>query len=320
MRKEFSLFAFFVFRLPFCGKCVTMMPNKFCKYLLETHRRVAIRRCCMKKIVVVGLGIIGASLARSLKRVGMSVDGFDLRTETVDYALQMGYIDGVATEISLYDCVFLAVPPKATIGVLNSERFKDNAFVADICGVKQCIEDAVYAKPRNYRYIGLHPMAGKETSGIKSSSATLFNGANLIITLASGTAPSALVEAREFASLLGFGKIVECTAEEHDKKIALTSQLAHIVSNAYVKSDQVPHCDGFTGGSFQDMTRIAGVDENMWTELYMLNRQPILQELRGLIRELTVYEKAIETRDEAALRDALAVGKAIRKKIKRKND
>ena len=274
----------------------------------------------MRKIAVIGLGIIGASLARALKRGGEGVDGFDLHSETLEYALQMEYIDGIATDLSLYDCVFLAVPPKATIGILEKSSFKENAFVADICGVKQCIEEAVYASPRNYRYIGLHPMAGKETSGIKSSSATLFCGANLIITLAKGMDASALEEAREFAKVLGFGKIVECSAEEHDKKIALTSQLAHIVSNAYVKSGQVPHCDGFTGGSFQDMTRIAGVDENMWTELYMLNRQPILTELRGLIQELSVYEKAIESGNEADLRAALAEGKAIRKKIKRKND
>jgi prephenate dehydrogenase len=131
---------------------------------------------------------------------------------------------------------------------------------------------------------------------------------------------SALEEAREFSRLLGFGKIVECTAEEHDKKIALTSQLAHIVSNAYVKSSQVPHCDGFTGGSFQDMTRIAGVDEQMWTELYMRNRNHILKEIRGLIDNLSVYERAIAEGDEDGLRRALAEGKAIRRKIKRKND
>ena len=274
----------------------------------------------MKKIAVIGLGIIGASLARALKRAGLSVDGFDMNSETLEYALQMEYIDAPATDVSAYDCVFLAIPPKAVINALENYTFKENAFVADICGVKECIENAVYSAPRNYRYIGLHPMAGKETSGIKSSSATLFCGANLIITLAQGTRQSALEEAREFARALGFGKIVECTAVEHDKKIALTSQLAHIVSNAYVKSGQVPHCDGFTGGSFQDMTRIAGVDEHMWTELYMLNREHILTELRGLIHELSVYESAIEQGDEAALRDALAHGKAIRKKIKRKND
>ena len=274
----------------------------------------------MKKIAVIGLGIIGASLARSLKRVGLSVDGFDLEKETLDYALKMEYVDGVANDLSVYDCVFLAVPPRATIRLLQSARFKDGAFVADICGVKQSVENAVYESNRNYRYVGLHPMAGKETSGIKSSSATLFNGANLIITVADQTDRTALEEAREFSSLLGFGKVVECTAKEHDEKIALTSQLAHIVSNAYVKSNQVPHCDGFTGGSFQDMTRIAGVDEKMWSELYLLNDEHIMTELRGLISQLSVYERAIASKDEAALQNALAEGKAIRKKIKRKND
>lgn len=274
----------------------------------------------MKKIAVIGLGIIGASLARSLKRVGLSVDGFDLEKETLDYAVKMEYVDGVANDLSVYDCVFLAVPPRATIRLLQSARFKDGAFVADICGVKQSVENAVYESNRNYRYVGLHPMAGKETSGIKSSSATLFNGANLIITVADQTDRTALEEAREFSSLLGFGKVVECTAKEHDEKIALTSQLAHIVSNAYVKSNQVPHCDGFTGGSFQDMTRIAGVDEKMWSELYLLNDEHILTELRGLISQLSVYERAIASKDEAALQNALAEGKAIRKKIKRKND
>lgn len=274
----------------------------------------------MDRIAIIGLGIIGASLARSFKRIGAKVDGFDLDPETVDYALKMEYIDGVATDISAYQTVFLAIPPKAAMGVLETGNFRDGAFVADICGVKLCFEKVVYSRPRNYCYVGLHPMAGKETSGIKSSSATLFCGANLVITICENTDSTALAQAREYAQALGFTKIVECSAEEHDKKIALTSQLAHIVSNAYVKSEQVPHCDGFTGGSFQDMTRIAGVDEDMWTQLYMLNREPILAELRGLIDALGVYEQAIAQGDEEKLRAALAAGKAIRKKIKRKND
>ncbi len=274
----------------------------------------------MERIAIIGLGIIGASLARSFKRAGFCVDGFDLNPETVDYALQSEYIDGVAENISDYETVFLAIPPKAAMALLDREAFRDGAFVADICGVKGCIEEKVYSKPRNFRYVGLHPMAGRETSGIKSSSATLFSGANLVIAVCEKTDKSGLEQARAYAKALGFAKIVECSAQEHDKKIALTSQLAHIVSNAYVKSEQVPHCDGFTGGSFQDMTRIAGVDEQMWTELYMLNREPILAELRGLIDALTVYERAIEQGNEDELRAALAEGKAIRKKIKRKND
>ena len=117
---------------------------------------------------------------------------------------------------------------------------------------------------------------------------------------------------------MGFGTIVECSAEEHDKKIALTSQLAHIVSNAYVKSPQVQNCKGFTGGSFQDMTRIAGVDEKIWTELYMNNRAFILEELDGLLSQLSIYRDAIADGDEQALSNALKEGRLIRQNIKYK--
>ena len=119
---------------------------------------------------------------------------------------------------------------------------------------------------------------------------------------------------------MGFGKIVECTAEEHDKKIALTSQLAHIVSNAYVKSPEVKACDGFTGGSFQDMTRIAGVDEKIWTELYLENKDFILAELEGLIAHLSVYLDALKKGDAEGLSEALKEGRLIRETIKRGND
>ena len=153
-----------------------------------------------------------------------------------------------------------------------------------------------------------------------SATPTLFKGANLIITRASQTNERDVAEIKEYANVMGFGKIVECTAREHDQKIALTSQLAHIVSNAYVKSPQVRDCDGFTGGSFQDMTRIAGVDERMWTQLYMATRDCIEAELEGLIEHLTVYLDAIKQADTDALSDALREGRLIRETIKRPND
>ena len=193
-------------------------------------------------------------------------------------------------------------------------------MVSDICGVKSGMEEAVNAAPRNYRYVGIHPMAGKETSGIASASYNLFNMANLIIVLAKNTDAEAVAEMKEYAKAMRFGKIVECTAEEHDKKIALTSQLAHIVSNAYVKSPEVKKCDGFTGGSFQDMTRIAGVDERIWTELYMNNRAFVLQELDGLIENLKVYRNALEDGNADALSVVLKEGRLIRQNIKRGND
>ncbi len=274
----------------------------------------------MKKTAVIGLGIIGGSICASLTKAGFAVDGTDLNENNVSYALNNGYIQKKAEDLTAYDVVFIAIPPAATISVLENTTFKDGALVSDICGVKEVIEKAVYKQPRNYRYVGIHPMAGKETSGIRSASATLFNKANLIIVHAAQTQTVDVDEIKEYAKAMGFGRIVECSAEEHDRKIALTSQLAHIVSNAYVKSEQVKGCDGFTGGSFQDMTRIAGVDEKIWTELYMHNRAYALEELEGLIKHLNVYCEALKKSDDKALSDALKEGRLIRETIKRGND
>lgn len=272
----------------------------------------------MEKIAVIGLGIIGGSICASLSKAGYKIDGTDLDEKAVDYALRMGYIQAKAVDISAYDVVFIAIPPKDTLSVLDNAVFKDGALVSDICGVKAEAEQVVYAKARNYRYVGIHPMAGKETSGIESASSDLFNNANLVIALCENTSPKALTQIKKYAKAMRFGKIVECSAEEHDRKIALTSQLAHIVSNAYIKSPQVEHSKGFTGGSFQDMTRIAGVDEKVWTELYMRNRTFILEELDGLIQRLSVYRDALENEDEQALSDALKEGRLIRQNIKYK--
>lgn len=274
----------------------------------------------MKKIAVIGLGIIGGSICGALTKAGYSVDGLDKNEASVEFALKAGYIRAKVNEITEYDVVFIAVPPKATVDYLENGRFKDGALVTDICGVKGTMEKTVYRKERNYRYVGIHPMSGKETSGIASATSELFRNANLIIIRSPKTGQEAVAEIKEYAKAMGFGKIVECTAEEHDKKIALTSQLAHIVSNAYVKSPEVKHCDGFTGGSFQDMTRIAGVDEKIWTQLYMENKTHILSELEGLIDHLCVYRDALERDDAETLSETLKEGRLIRETIKRGND
>ena len=274
----------------------------------------------MKKIAVVGMGIIGGSICGALTKAGYIVDGFSRGESSLDYALKKGYIQNKGANLADYDVVFIAVPVKATLDYLSNANFKDNALVMDICGIKTAVEEIVYQKERNYRYVGLHPMAGKETSGIESASPDLFHKANLIITISDKTNAKDLAEAKEYAQAMRFGRIVECTAQEHDAKIALTSQLAHIVSNAYVKSEQVSKCEGFTGGSFQDMTRIAGVDEKMWTELYMYNRPFILKELEGLMAHLNVYKEALAENNAEALSDALKEGRLIRENIKRGND
>ncbi len=274
----------------------------------------------MKKIAVIGLGIIGGSLCAALSKAGFEVDGKDLDKKAVEIAKEKGYIQAEAGDLAVYGVVFIAVPPQATISILENQMFQDDAIVSDICGVKAEISKSVYAKKRNYRYVGIHPMAGKETSGIQSASPELFNGANVVVTINAQTDEKALIEVKTLLRAMRFGRIVECSAEEHDRKIALTSQLAHIVSNAYVKSPQVQNCKGFTGGSFQDMTRIAGVDENIWTELYMCNRQYILEELDGLLMALSVYRDALATGDGEALAEALKQGRLIRENIKYKKN
>ena len=147
----------------------------------------------MKKIAVIGLGIIGGSLCAALSKAGFAVEGTDLNADNVAYAVKNGYIQAKADDLSVYDVVFIAVPPTATISLLETTKFKDGALVCDICGVK-----------------GGHPMAGKETSGIRSASANLFNKANLIIVHAPKTQEKDVCEVKDYAKAMGFGKIVEC--------------------------------------------------------------------------------------------------------------
>lgn len=266
------------------------------------------------KIMIAGLGLIGGSIAKSLVRAGFEVDGFD-RNEVLEYALQNNIIKNKATNYSEYDLVFIALPPDATISFIENNNFKDNAIVTDICGVKGIIEDIVYSKPRNFKYVGCHPMAGKEVSGIQNSTEKLFDKANMIIVENEKTDKQAVETLTDIFEKMGFKLIKHCSSEHHDKKIAYTSQLAHIVSNAYVKSPTSKDYVGFTGGSFQDMTRIAGVDEEVWTRLYMLNRQKIADELNTLIKNLQKYLTAFNNNDEQNLKELLKEGRNAKKEL-----
>ncbi len=271
------------------------------------------------KIIVYGLGIIGGSLCASLKRAGHEVLGMNRGKAALGYALSHGYIDDEAHSFEGADVVFLALPPRVAIRVLREGEFPQNCVVADICGVKQPVEDAVYERPRAYRYVGTHPMAGKETTGITSASVTLFDGKNLVLTKCDGTDETAFSLIKRLGEEMGFGRIVVSTAREHDRVIALTSQLAHIVSNAYIKSPLAGGCGGFTGGSFQDMTRVAPLDEAVWTELFFMDKENLSGEIARLIKELQRYLDALNSGDEAAMRALLSEGKAAFHEFSEKN-
>ena len=270
------------------------------------------------KILVYGLGIIGASVAASLKRAGHFVLGRNRSSAPVEFALNHGYIDG---EADGYDAdaevVVLALPPRVAMRELCEGNFPAGAIVTDICGVKAPL--IACARGRGLRYVGMHPMAGKETTGIASASADLFAGKNLILVREEDTDGEAARIMRELALQMGFSHIEECGAAEHDRMIALTSQLAHVVSNAYIKTEDAARCCGYTGGSFQDMTRIAPLDEAVWTELFFLNRDNLTGEIGRLIEKLTEYRAALDAGDEVRMRALLREGKAYYAEFSQKN-
>ena len=263
------------------------------------------------KICVVGLGLMGGSISLALRRVGYTVSGYDKSQLTRTYALNNGVVDGISEEFSSFDLVIVALPYEDTVYFLENTTFKEGATVTDICGVKSSIEAVICRNKRNFKYIGCHPMAGKERSGIEHASPDLFRGANMIITVNEATDKAALEVLENLFKEIGFGKIVKCSADCHDKKIAYTSQLAHIVSNAYVKDTEIENCLYFTGGSFQDMTRIAGVDEKVWSSLYLANKENLSQKIGSLIASLRELKDAVDSGDKQLLESVLAEGKRV---------
>ena len=260
------------------------------------------------KIAVAGLGLIGGSAAKALRRAGYIADGWD-REEIAARAVRDGCIGAAVQDFSGYDVVFVALPPDAAMRFIDGTSFGRGAIVADFCGVKGAIEELVGSRVRAFRYVGCHPMAGREVSGYGNSCEGLFDGASMIVTPTERADPDAVRSLEELYAKMGFAGIVHCSAREHDRRIAYTSQLAHIVSNAYVKSPSAQGFSGFTGGSFQDMTRIAGVDELLWSRLYMLNLSAVTDELSTLVAHLNEYLRALRAGDEAALRELLREGR-----------
>ena len=263
------------------------------------------------KICVVGLGIIGGSMCMALNRAGLRVYGWNRSRAPLDFALKKGIISEAAKDFTEFDVVFVALPPEPTVNFINSHAFKDNAVVSDICGVKVWLENEIYKLPRNFRYIGCHPMAGKEVSTIYNACEDLFDRASLIITRGSNTDSEAFGIIADLAKKMGFARMVECTAKVHDAKIAYTSQLAHVVSNAYVKNGELDGCIGFTGGSFQDMTRIAGVDETVWSSLYLKNAANLSSNITAVIDALKEVRSAVDSGDRARLEEILREGREL---------
>ena len=271
-------------------------------------------------IAVVGMGLIGGSLCRAFKQyTPHTVQGWTRNQKTVAFALSVDAIDEPLTDLSQPDVVFVALPPEATIDYLTAHAadFRPGAIVADICGVKQPVIDAVDRLYHDHgvRYVGTHPMAGKEVAGFANSDVDLYKNASYIITPTPLTDPEAVETLRELAGAIGFTRVEITDPLRHDTIISYTSQLAHVVSSAYIKSPTSALTLGFTAGSFQDMTRVAKLDPDMWTALFSLNRGPLLREIDTLLANLTEFRAALGAGDLDRVRDLLDQGRALREGV-----
>ena len=270
-------------------------------------------------VAIVGLGLIGGSMAKSIKnRTAHTVWGADLNSETMTMARMCGAIDAPLTDENLpqADLILVAIRPGAAIQWVreHTDRIAKSAILVDLCGVKRTVVAAIapIAEQHGFAYIGGHPMAGRERGGFTASTEDLYVGASMILTPDKRTDMRLLETLKAFFLDLGFAGLTFSTPEEHDRIIAFTSQLAHIVSSAYVKSPEAQRRRGFSAGSFQDMTRVARLDEDMWTELFLDDEDFLTKELDELIGHLTDYRNALQDRDAQRLHDLLKEGRELK--------
>ncbi len=276
----------------------------------------------MRTIGVVGLGLIGGSLAKTVKlHTDWTVYGCDLNPQTMTQAALLGAIDGEldSRTLPLCDEVLVALYPQAIIDwiIAHAEAFRPGALVIDCGGVKQVICEAVepVASGRPWHFIGGHPMAGREFSGFKYAKDDLFDHASMILTPRGDEDPALLQRARDLFMDLGFRRVQFTTPRVHDEMIAYTSQLAHIVSSAYVKCPLASKHRGFSAGSFADMTRVARLSPEMWTELFFDNRDALLPEVEGLVERLAAYRDALRDGDRDAMRALLLEGTRVKEQL-----
>ena len=272
-------------------------------------------------IGVVGLGLIGGSIAKSAKKnTNFKVYGYDINEAVVKKAINEKSIDGELTEkrLAVCDYVFIPLYPEVVVEYVekNASVFKEGAVVIDCAGVKRSVCDKCFkiAENFNFVFVGGHPMAGTQYSGFENSKDTMFYNAPFVLTPKENEDILILANAREIIMQLGFGRVSVMTPQKHDKLIAFTSQLAHVVSNAFVKSPSAIERKGISAGSYKDLTRVAYLNENMWTELFLDNKDNLIFELDNIINELKKYSDAMKNDDPETLRQLLKDGREAKER------
>ena len=270
---------------------------------------------------ILGLGLIGGSMARAYAKAGHTVLAAEKDSDIFSFATLSGAVHGILDETTIGSCelILLAIYPGGSVAWLeqNAPLVDRNALVMDCCGIKRevCSRCFPLAEKYGFTFIGGHPMAGSHHSGYKYSRSNLFQGAPMVLVPSRFDDASLLERATNALAPCGFGSFSVTTAEEHDRIIAFTSQIPHIVSNAYIKSPTAQNHKGFSAGSYKDMTRVAWLNPRMWAELCMENRDNTLFELDTYLQNLTAYRDALEQRDTEALTRLLEDGKKRKEEV-----
>ena len=270
---------------------------------------------------ILGLGLIGGSLARAYALEGHTVYAIQRNEDMLSFAMLAGAVHGKLDEDTIAECdlLFLAIYPAGSAAWLekNAHMVSPNALVIDCCGIKQEICDRCFplAEKYGFTFVGGHPMAGTQFSGFKHSRANMFVGAPMVLVPPRYDDMDLLDRVKDALAPCGFGSFSVTTAAEHDKLIAFTSQMPHIISNAFIKSPTALSHKGFSAGSYKDLTRVAWLNAQMWAELCMENRDNVLFELDYYIKSLEAYKTALENQDLDRLTALLDEGKKRKEEV-----
>ena len=266
-----------------------------------------------KKILIVGLGLLGGSYAKILKRFGFHVSAITLEQSSIDYALKENIIDEGSTEldermIGEADLVIFALYPHVFVEWIgqNQGLLKSGALITDVTGVKRSIVYQIQDMLRpDVEFVAAHPMAGREVSGVENSSDRMFVGANYIVTPTKNNTPEAVQTVIELGRLLGFSNVTTLSPEEHDEMIGFLSQLTHCIAITLMTCNDKENMEKFTGDSFRDLTRIARINDLMWSELFVANKDVLLEQMTLFIDKFNDLKTMLETEDIDGMRSMM---------------
>ena len=275
------------------------------------------------KILIIGLGVMGGSYARALTKKGFAVRCITKNAEDITYAINAGMIKEGTTEVNAQwiresNLIVFALYPKTFISWIeeHGHLLKSGTTITDVSGVKSGVIAKIQGSlPEGVEFISAHPMAGRERSGVEFSDDSVFAGANYIVVPTEKNTEAAILLCEELGRTLGFSRISRLSAEVHDRMIAFLSQLTHCIAVALMNCNDAPDMEKYTGDSFRDLTRIAKINENMWSELFLLNKDALLAEMDAFAREFSNFRAMLAAEDAEGMKEKMRASTAKRMKF-----